>query len=82
MIRNYAELSVRIQKWSCIPIFPYIHQGSGCLDGVMHLASANAAPGKQGGAPTTRAATTHPPSFPSTGYALGTTTEAPTSSSM
>jgi hypothetical protein len=55
-----------------------IRWGRNCLDGVLHLASSNAAPDKRYASPPTRRSTTSAPSVASTLDARGTNKESST----
>ena len=79
MVRNQAELSVKINERNHLRMLVCIRGGYDCLDGELDLASSDAVPAASRACQQSPVITTCPRSWPSTRDTIGTTKESPTS---
>jgi hypothetical protein len=79
MVRNLAELSVKINERNHLCMLVCIRGGYGYLDGELDLASSDAVPIASRACQQSPVTTTCPQSWPSTRDTIDTTSESPTS---
>jgi hypothetical protein len=79
MVRNLAELSVKINERNHLRMLVCIRGGCGCLDGELDLASSDVVPAASRACQQSHVTTTCPRSWPNTRDTIGTKRESPTS---